>query len=151
MLQLKVELKEILFSRTKFAFFDYSLDKDVVPLCAAFAFKKGSDLRVAFSVLLKAGRLAEKKNSKSVSVEHIRASFSEKNLVKDEILQNLSQQEKDIINTEIFCNKNITKLFQNAKFDIKALVNIGMFDEREPYKKELTVILQNVIFERLTS
>ncbi|MGI6589072.1 MAG: Cdc6/Cdc18 family protein [Candidatus Iainarchaeum sp.] len=92
-----LELKEILFSRTKFAFFDYSLDKDVVPLCAAFAFKKGSDLRVAFSVLLKAGRLAEKKNSKSVSVEHIRASFSEKNLVKDEILQNLSQQEKDII------------------------------------------------------
>ncbi|HPM85882.1 MAG: AAA family ATPase [Candidatus ainarchaeum sp.] len=91
------ELKEILLARTKFAFFDYSLDKEVIPLCAAHAFKMGGDSRVALSVLLKAGRLAERKNSKTVSIVHVRASFLEEKPVKQEVTSNLSRQEKIIL------------------------------------------------------
>ncbi len=91
------ELKEILLSRTKFAFFDYALDKDVVALCAAHAFKFGGDSRVALSVLLKAGRLAERKNSKRVLAEHVRACFMQEKPVKVEVTSNLNDQEKDIL------------------------------------------------------
>ncbi len=55
---------------------------------------------------------------------------------------NLSLQEKDIINTEIFCNKNITKLFQNAKFDIKFLWLHG-FDIVNVYDTLLAECLLN--------
>jgi len=92
------ELKEILNSRTKFAFFDYALDKEVIALCAAHAFKLGGDSRVALSVLLKAGRLAERKNSKMVLVEHVRACFMQEKPVKIEVTSTLNAQEKDLLN-----------------------------------------------------
>jgi cell division control protein 6 len=91
------ELKEILLSRTKFAFFDYSLDKEVVPLCAAHAFKMGGDSRVALSVLLKAGRLAERKNAKTVTITHVKDSFMQEKPVKVEVTSNLNDQEMDIL------------------------------------------------------
>lgn len=93
-----LELKEILLARTKFAFFDYAVDNEVIALCAAHAFKMGGDSRVALSVLLKAGRLAERKNSKKVLVDHVRASFLEEKPIKEEIILNLSQQEKEVLN-----------------------------------------------------
>ncbi len=92
------ELKEILLSRSKFAFFDYALDKEVIGLCAAHAFKLGGDSRVALSILLKAGRLAERKNSKMVLPEHVRMCFMQEKPVKVEISSTLNNQEKDILN-----------------------------------------------------
>lgn len=91
------ELKSILLERTKFAFFDYSLDKEVVALCAAHAYKLGGDSRVALSVLLKAGRLAERKNAKIVLVSHVKDSFMQEKPVKIEVTSTLSDQEKDIL------------------------------------------------------
>ncbi len=93
-----VELKEILNERAKFAFFDFVLDSDVVPLCAANATKLGGDARVAISVLLKAGRLAERENAKKVGVKHVRAAMMQEKPVKAEITSNLSEQEKEILN-----------------------------------------------------
>jgi cell division control protein 6 len=93
-----VELKEILRDRGKFAFFDFVLDDDVVPLCAAHAFKLGGDARVAIDVLLKSGRLAERENSKKVLARHVRASFMQEKPVKAEVTSNLSSQEKEILN-----------------------------------------------------
>jgi cell division control protein 6 len=91
------ELKEILRERVKFAFNDFVLEEDVVALCAAHAAKLGGDARIAVSVLLKAGRLAEREGAKKVSVKHVRASFMQEKPVKVEITSNLSDQENAIL------------------------------------------------------
>ncbi|MDD3159467.1 MAG: AAA family ATPase [Candidatus ainarchaeum sp.] len=91
-----LELKEILKERSKFAFFDNVIDDEVIPLCAAHASKTG-DARLAIGVLLKAARLAEKENSKKILIKHVRASFLEEKPQKIEIIENLSNQEKLII------------------------------------------------------
>ena len=54
----------------------------------------------------------------------------------------LSQTDKDKINEQIFCNKHICKLFQNAKFDIKFLWKHG-FDIANVYDTMLAEILLN--------
>jgi len=92
------ELKEILKERAKYAFSEYALDEDVIPLCAAHAAKLGGDARVAIDVLLKAGRLAERENSKRVFLRHVRASFMQEKPVKAEIKSTLSDQEQAILN-----------------------------------------------------
>ncbi|MCX8195372.1 MAG: AAA family ATPase [Candidatus Micrarchaeota archaeon] len=66
------QLKEILSQRARLAFFPDALGEDVVPFCAAVAFKLGGDARAALSLLLSAGKAAEQENSKKVSVEHVR-------------------------------------------------------------------------------
>jgi len=91
------DLKEILKERAKYAFFDFVLDGDVIPLCAAHAAKLGGDARVAIDLLLKAGRLAERENSKMVLPKHVRASFTQEKTVKEEITSNLTEQEKEVL------------------------------------------------------
>jgi len=91
------ELKEILKERAKYAFFDDVLDDEVIPLCAAHAAKNGGDARIAIDVLLKGARLAEKENSKKVSVKHLRAAFAQEKPVKFEIKTTLSEQEQLIL------------------------------------------------------
>lgn len=54
----------------------------------------------------------------------------------------LSQADRGKINTHIFCNKSICKLFQNAKFDIKFLWKHG-FDIVNVYDTMLAEILLN--------
>ncbi len=93
-----LELKGILKERAKYAFFDFALDDEVVPLCAAHAAKSGGDARVAIDVLLKAGRLAERENAKKVLTKHVRAAFIQEKPVKVEITGNLSDQEEKILN-----------------------------------------------------
>jgi cell division control protein 6 len=91
------ELKEILNERIKYAFLDNVLDSDVVGLCAAHAFKLGGDARVALEVLLKSGRLAERENSRKIEPKHVRACFMQEKPVKQEIVTNLTEQEKAIL------------------------------------------------------
>ncbi len=91
-----IELKQILKDRAKYAFFENTLDEDVIPLCAAHAAKSG-DARIAIDVLLKAARFAEKENSKKVSVNHVRSAFMQEKPVKVEITSNLTEQEKVIL------------------------------------------------------
>jgi len=67
------QLKEILSTRAAAAFLPCALEEDVVPLCAAIAFKQGGDARVALSLLYSAGKAAERGGAQSVSVGHVRA------------------------------------------------------------------------------
>jgi len=67
------QLKEILQRRAKAAFAPDALDSEVVPLCAAVAFKHGGDARVALALLLSAGKAAERENAPRVLVQHVRA------------------------------------------------------------------------------
>lgn len=66
------QLKEILSRRAKLAFVPEALDSEVAPLCAAVAFKNGGDARVALSLLLSAGKAAERENAPRVLVQHVR-------------------------------------------------------------------------------
>ena len=91
-----LQLKDILRERAKYAFFDNVLEEEVIPLCAAHASKQG-DARVAIDVLLKAARFAEKENSKTVKVEHVRKAFMQEKPVKVELSSNLSKQEQLVL------------------------------------------------------
>ncbi|VVC00411.1 ORC1-type DNA replication protein [uncultured archaeon] len=66
------QLKEILIQRAEIAFMPDALDKDVAPLCAAMAFKRGGDARVALALLLSAGKAAERENAPRVLIQHVR-------------------------------------------------------------------------------
>jgi len=66
-------------------------------LCAAHASKNGGDARIAIDVLLKSARLAEKENSKKVMVKHVRSAFQQEKPVKVELTNNLSEQEKAVL------------------------------------------------------
>lgn len=66
------QIKEILGRRAKLAFFDGALGGDVIPLCAAIAFKAGGDARIALSLLYSSGKAAERENTEMVDVRHVR-------------------------------------------------------------------------------
>ncbi len=108
-----IQLKEILKERAKFAFFQNVLDENAIPLCAAHASKKG-DARLAIDVLLKAARIAEKENSSKVEVKHVRKAFQQENPTKIEIIQNLTEQEKVIL--DFLGDKEITSGEIYSKF-----------------------------------
>jgi cell division control protein 6 len=90
------QLKEILKERAEFAFYNNVLDDEVIPLAAAHASKTG-DARVAIEIFLKAARLAEKENAKKINVTHVRKSFPKDVIIKKELDENLSKQEKMIL------------------------------------------------------
>ena len=66
------QLKEILAKRATLAFMPETLSQDVIPLCAAIAFKQGGDARVGIALLLSAGKAAERDNAAKVEVKHVR-------------------------------------------------------------------------------
>lgn len=72
-----VELKDILKSRAKVAFYPESLCEEVIPLCAARAAKNNGDARLAINLLWKAGKIAERENADKVREEHVRRAFDE--------------------------------------------------------------------------
>jgi len=62
------EMKDILSERAELAF--HSFDPVVVTLCASSAVSRGGDVRIGLQYLMKAGRAAEQKNARKVSVLH---------------------------------------------------------------------------------
>ena len=91
-------LKSILAERAEYAFLSAALEKDVINLVAAHAAKHSGDCRIAMSCLLRAGRLAEKENSKKLSIAHIRQAIDE--LVprqEEKTAPFLSEQEKVLL------------------------------------------------------
>jgi archaeal cell division control protein 6 len=110
------QLKEILNERVKYAFHSNALEEEVVPLCAAHSAKNGGDARIAINILLKAGRLAEKEGSKKVMIKHVRNSFMQEKLIKDELVSNFTEQEKlilDFIGNKEYDSGEIYSHFKN--------------------------------------
>jgi len=92
------ELKDILSSRARLAFFPNSLDKEVVPVCAAHAGKHGGDARLGIGVLWKAGKAAERESAKKVLVRHCKQAFeATEELVKEDHSEALKPIELDIL------------------------------------------------------
>jgi len=69
------QLKDILRERANFAFEKGVLGDEVVNVAAAHAAKSGGDARIAIESLWKAGRNAERENSESIEVKHLRRAF----------------------------------------------------------------------------
>jgi len=89
------ELKDILKSRAKLAFYSESLSEEVIPLCAARAAKKNGDARLAINLLWKAGKIAERRNAGKVGEEDVRKAFEEVG-EEDERAVKLEGREKEI-------------------------------------------------------
>ncbi len=66
-----VELKDILFQRSKEAFNEHSLEPSVIPLCGALAAKEHGDARKALDLLRKSGELAERHNKNQVTSDDV--------------------------------------------------------------------------------
>ncbi|MFX1454186.1 MAG: Cdc6/Cdc18 family protein [Promethearchaeota archaeon] len=79
------ELKDILNKRAIIAFHEDILKEDVIPLCAALAAKEHGDARKALQLLRKAGELAERAQSKSVTSKYVER--AQDDLEKDCIME----------------------------------------------------------------
>ena len=93
-----LQLKDILRERVQFAFLPGKLEEEVINVSAAHAAKKGGDARIAIDCLLKAGRVAEQKNSSKVTLQHLKevlASIGASQAQK--ALPFLNQNEKAVI------------------------------------------------------
>lgn len=66
------ELQNILSERADAALYDDVLDQDVLPLCSAFAAQDTGSARQSLKLLYKAGDLARKEGTDSITEEHVR-------------------------------------------------------------------------------
>lgn len=90
-------LKEILLERAKVAFSKF--DEEAIGLVAAHAYKNNGDARLGISLLLSAGRIAEKKGLSTLNVECAKEAISQKSFIpkneKSEVV--LDDVEKRIV------------------------------------------------------
>ena len=107
-----IQLRDILTERSKDAFKDKVLVEGVIAKCAAFAAREHGDARRALDLLRIAGEIAERNNSKNVSLKDI-DSANEK-IEKDKVL--------DIVRTE-------PKQFQIVLLSIMKLVEKHKLEE----------------------
>jgi archaeal cell division control protein 6 len=95
------QLKEILSRRAKLGFLAGSLDPEVIPLCAAISIKHGGDARVALSLLLSAGKAAERENAQKVLVQHVRKteeqSLGQSSVKAERKLPGLDEVDQEIV------------------------------------------------------
>ena len=124
------EMKDILKERMKLAFFDF--ENACVLLVANYAVKKGGDVRIGLQILLKAGRLAEKENSKKLKVKHVKEVLKEEigspkeklieeklNPIEREILEIV--KEKEVTSGELY--EEIRKKFKISERKLREYVN----------------------------
>lgn len=92
------ELKEILKQRVEKAFKQGVVEESAISLASAIAAQESGDARTAVMLLLRAGEIAERKNSNKVTDEEVKKG---KNKVEEEIILNmistLPQQEQLVL------------------------------------------------------
>lgn len=91
------EMKDILKERVKHAFHEGVVSSAIILLSATHALKKGGDVRVGLECLLRAGRNAERTNSRKVEVRHLKEVLKEVKRAKPRILKERIGEEERII------------------------------------------------------
>lgn len=86
------QIKDILASRSKEGFAEGVLEPDVIPKCAAYAAREHGDARRALELLRVAGELADRSNSRNVTVRHV--DEAEEKIDRDRVLDAISTQPK---------------------------------------------------------
>ncbi|MEM3074355.1 MAG: orc1/cdc6 family replication initiation protein [Candidatus Pacearchaeota archaeon] len=79
-----IQLRDILFERSKRAFKEGVLDEGVIAKCSAFAAREHGDARRALDLLRVAGEIAERNNSNKISLKDIDA--ANEKIERDKIL-----------------------------------------------------------------
>ncbi len=93
-----IQLKDILWERAKLAFFPEAISSDVIDLTAGFVAKLGGDARVGISVLLKAGRIADRNNSSKITLNHLKQALNDSRKVSQKkALPFLSKNESSLL------------------------------------------------------
>ncbi|RQG95628.1 Cdc6/Cdc18 family protein [Natrarchaeobius oligotrophus] len=83
------QLRSILEPRADKAFHDGVLNRDVVPLCAAFAAQDSGSARQAIRLLREAGELAQSADSNTITEEHVRDAQDE--LEKNQLYEGMQE------------------------------------------------------------
>ena len=107
------QLKDILWERAEKAFLQGAIEEDAVNVAAAHSAKLGGDARLAIDLLLKAGRLAEKHNEKTLKLSYVKKiidSSSQHPLERilpflndsEKIVLKILAQREEIESTELF-------------------------------------------------
>ncbi|HIH52592.1 orc1/cdc6 family replication initiation protein [Candidatus Pacearchaeota archaeon] len=87
-----LQIQDILLKRVEGAFKEKVLDAGVVAKCGAYAARESGDVRRALDLLRVAGELAERENSKKVTVNHI--DEAKRKIERDKILDIISNHPK---------------------------------------------------------
>jgi len=114
------ELRNILFERVKFAFYDNALSDGALGLCAALAAAEHGDARRALDLLRVAGEVAERKGANVVVEEHVRE--AEKHIEHSrvvEALRNLTLHSKLVILSVYHLSKaNINRAITGEIYEV---------------------------------
>ena len=87
-----LQIQSILKQRTEFAFNNGVLEQGVTEKCAAYAARDHGDARRALELLRVAGEVADRKNSKKITIDHI--DEAEEKIDRDRIIEVVSTQPK---------------------------------------------------------
>lgn len=145
------ELKNILIERAKIAFYEF--EEDAIGLAAAYGYKLNGDARISISILLNAGRIAEKNNWEILNVKSVEESFKSKSYImrkteKSEV--KLNKEEKRIIDIlkkgEITSGELYKKLpdmnERTVRNYIKKLKETGLIELKEVVGKGKTRMIR---------
>ncbi len=92
------QLKDILYDRASYAFEENILDEDVIPFCAALSAREMGDARKALELLRISAEIAERSESSSVTVAHVRSASSKIEVdAVVEVIQTLTVQSKILL------------------------------------------------------
>jgi cell division control protein 6 len=101
------QLRDILNQRASMAFKSEALDKDVIPLCAAFAAQEHGDARRALDLLRVSAELAERTQKDIVMEEHVRWAQDKIELDRIvEVVRTLPTQSKLVLYSMVLLNRN---------------------------------------------
>ncbi|MEM7821554.1 MAG: AAA family ATPase, partial [Candidatus Aenigmatarchaeota archaeon] len=134
------EMKKILEERIKFAF--HSVEEGVALIAANHAVNLGGDVRIGLECLLKAGRLAEMKNSEKLKVEHIKEVLPSVGKFKPRLIEEwISDAERKIL--EIVSRKKSFfsgELYSTYRKEVENPVSERMFREYVNHLSSLGLI-----------
>ena len=103
------QIKEILQDRIKTAFIENSVDESAVNLCSALAGQEHGDARRAIDLLRVAGEIAEREQSNSVKIIHIKTAYKKTEEDKEiTAITSYSLHEKLVIVSLLKSNKHYT-------------------------------------------
>ena len=145
------ELKNILIERAKIAFYEF--EEDAIGLAAAYGYKLNGDARISISILLNAGRIAEKNDWGILNVKSVEEAFKSKSYIMrktEKIEIKLNKEEKRIIDIlkkgEITSGELYKKLpdmnERTVRNYIKKLKETGLIELKEVVGKGKTRMIK---------
>jgi cell division control protein 6 len=114
-----LQLKDILYQRVSKAFKQNVVFTGVVEKCAAYAAREHGDARRALELLRVAGEIAERKNDKRITIEHL--DIAEEKIERDRVIDIIGAQPKQHQSTLYsilsLCSKHKNMIFTGEAYE----------------------------------